>query len=68
MPVNKRPKLWCKDDMVRAIGMVHDRVPTREAADTCNVPRTTLGWHIEKGDYTVCQSLKLYDNDAIIYQ
>ena len=68
MPVNKRLKLWCKDDMVRAIGMVHDGVPTREAADTCNVPRTTLRWHIEKGDYTVCQSLKLYDNDGIIYQ
>ena len=62
MPVIKRLKLWCKDDMVRAIGMVHD------AANTCNVPRTTLRWHIEKGDYTVCQSLKLYDNDAIIYQ
>ena len=68
MPVNKRLKLWCKDDMVRAIGMVRDGVPTREAADTCNVPRTTLRRHLEKGDYTVCQSLKLYDNDAIIYQ
>ena len=55
MPVNKKLKLWCKDDMVRAIGMVHDGVPIREAADTCNVPRTTLTcrWHIEKGDYTV---------------
>ena len=56
--------------MVRVIGMVHDGVPTREAADTCNAPRTTLRRHIEKGDYihVVGQSLKLYDNDAIIYQ
>ena len=54
MPLNKRIKLWCKDDMVRAIVMVRDGVPTREAAETCNVPRTTLRRHIEKGDYTVC--------------
>ena len=25
MPVNKRMKLWCKDDMVRAIVMVRDQ-------------------------------------------
>ena len=44
MPVNKRLKLWCKDDMVRAIGMVHDGVPTREAADTCIMyPEPHLG-------------------------
>ena len=53
MPVNKRIKLWCKDDMVRAIVMVHDGVPNHEAAETCNVPTTTLRQHIEKGDYTV---------------
>ena len=34
MPVNKRLKLWCKDDMVRAFGMVHDGVPTRESRVT----------------------------------
>ena len=54
MPVNKRIKLWCKDDMVRAIVMVRNGVPTREAAETCNVPRTTLRRHTEKGDHTVC--------------
>ena len=48
--------------------MVRDGVPTREAAETCNVPRTTLRRHIEKGDYTVCLSLQFYNNDAIIYQ
>ena len=52
MSVNKKIKLWCKDDMVGAIVMVRNVVPTREAAETCNVPRTTIGRHIEKGDYT----------------
>ena len=36
MAVIKRIKLWRKDDMVRAIVMVRDWVPTREAAETCN--------------------------------
>ena len=36
MAVIKRIKLWCKDDMVRAIVMVRDWVHTREAAETCN--------------------------------
>ena len=29
MPVNKRIQLWCIDDMVRAIVMVRNGVPTR---------------------------------------
>ena len=38
MPVNKRIKLWCKDDMVRAIVMVRNAVPTREPV-MCPEPR-----------------------------
>ena len=65
MASNQIIKLWCHGGMVRAIAVVRNGVPTREVADTCNVPITTLMRYIAKGHYI---SLQFYNNDAIIYQ
>ena len=45
MPGDKRFNIWCKDDMVRAITVMRDGVPTLKAVESCNIPITTLRRH-----------------------
>ena len=51
MPENKRFKLWCTEDMVRAIIVVRYGVPTLEVAESCIVPKTMIGRHMAIGHY-----------------
>ena len=63
--MTKIQAIWCKEDMMRAINVVQDGIPTWEAVESCNVPRTTLRRNLEKG-HSLHTTLSFYNNCMVI--